>query len=411
MMPSFFSSTLPSQALRENFVRVLGQQQVLSSATSAAFLATPREAFVPQFYQRDETALPAMLWHIISAKQVPTKEYLEHLYRDEALVTQIDQRGIPTSSSSRPTLMARMLETLQLQPGMRVLEIGTGTGYNAALLAHLIGDPRLVTTIDRDEPLVQQARKAFRSLGLDTIRTVVGDGYQGMESHAPYDRMIATASVPTVPLAWTRQLRPGGRLVMELRGSLEGSGLILEQDVQGKAVTGSFGDEPFHFMPLLPYDVTTPSLLRHLKERLAQPCRSTFELPADAPLLAALKRRSFRWLLQWAIPFCQAQERISHDHQGGIRARYWYLCDPETKTLLRLLQRSPQARWQGSVLGDRPLWDDLQEVFGHWQTQGCPQSSRYRVQGTSGQPLSLTVGSLRLPLPSTDALPEEAGGA
>ncbi len=77
------------------------------------------------------------------------------MYQNQALTTQVDARGLPTSSSSQPAVMALMLSYLDVKPGMRILEIGTGTGYNAALLVRLTGDPRLVTTLEIDSTLIK----------------------------------------------------------------------------------------------------------------------------------------------------------------------------------------------------------------------------------------------------------------
>jgi protein-L-isoaspartate O-methyltransferase len=108
----------------------------LASSVREALLRVPRHVFVPSYYdhQQQQTA-PA------SSDEQAWQAWLQAIYRDQALTTQFDERGLPTSSSSQPSVMALMLEHLALQPGMRVLSIGTGTGYNAALLAALTGDP------------------------------------------------------------------------------------------------------------------------------------------------------------------------------------------------------------------------------------------------------------------------------
>jgi protein-L-isoaspartate(D-aspartate) O-methyltransferase len=124
-----------------------------------------------------------------------------------------------------------MLEQLQIAPGNRVLEIGAGTGYNAALLAHLVGPRGTVTTIDVDEDITDQARAALKDTGYPQVRVVLGDGALGYPGRAPYDRIISTVGAWDMPLAWLDQLAPAGRLVvpLRLRGSVTRS-IAFERD-------------------------------------------------------------------------------------------------------------------------------------------------------------------------------------
>jgi protein-L-isoaspartate(D-aspartate) O-methyltransferase len=110
-----------------------------------------------------------------------------------------------------------MLEMLDVQPGDRILEIGAGTGYNAALLATLTGPGGRVTTVDLDEDIVAEARSRLRGTGFDQVRTVTGDGMAGFVQDSPFDKAIATVGVWDLPPTWWEQLAPGGRLVVPLR--------------------------------------------------------------------------------------------------------------------------------------------------------------------------------------------------
>src|SRR5579883_3067513 len=100
------------------------------------------------------------------------------MYQNQALTTQVDARGLPTRSSSQPAVMALMLSYLDVKPGMRILEIGTGTGYNAALLARLTGDPRLVTTLEIDSTLIEQAQPRIEAVVGTGMIVLVCDGMQ-----------------------------------------------------------------------------------------------------------------------------------------------------------------------------------------------------------------------------------------
>ena len=124
-----------------------------------------------------------------------------------------DADGLPVSASTRPALMAIMLEELRLAAGHRVLEIGTGSGYNAALIAHIVGDSGSVVTIDVDPDLVDRAGASLARAGFADVTVVCGDGADGVPVHAPYDRIIVTAGVWDLAPQWLAQLRRDGRIV------------------------------------------------------------------------------------------------------------------------------------------------------------------------------------------------------
>lgn len=178
-----------SSDLRQEMVDRLKNLGVISiSSVEQAFRAVPRHLFVP-------------------------KVEVKTAYTNEAIMTK-KQDGHAISSSSQPSIMAIMLEMLDLQTGQHVLEIGAGTGYNAALMAHIVGESGQVVTVDIDEDIVRDARGHLRAAGIENARVVRGDGGLGWDEGAPYDRVILTASAADIPPAWHEQLRPGGRLVL-----------------------------------------------------------------------------------------------------------------------------------------------------------------------------------------------------
>ncbi|MGH2508494.1 MAG: protein-L-isoaspartate O-methyltransferase family protein [Ktedonobacteraceae bacterium] len=214
-----------------------------------AFLQVPREVFVPVFYEQERsTGYP---WMPRSRDWYPTEDaWLDAIYRDEPLVTLVDQYNVPISSSSAPSVMAMMLEASKVRLGMRVLEIGTGSGFNTALLATLNHCPELVYTIDVEETLVHLAKQRLHT-HIGPIVTHVGDGRLGFPTESlQYECILATASAPEIPAAWYGQLAPGGRLILPLQGMLnQGSFLIIEKDAHGNA-RGWFDARSLHFMPL-----------------------------------------------------------------------------------------------------------------------------------------------------------------
>jgi protein-L-isoaspartate(D-aspartate) O-methyltransferase len=178
------------------------QGAVRSEAVERTFASVRRDRCITSFHTPDGVVE-------VPQDTVPPAEILDRVYSDQALITHFDERGAPCSSSSQPTLMAGMLEALELAPGMRVLEVGAGTGYNAALVAALTAAP--VVTVDTGERVVAEARAALRRLGLDDQVTVVhGDGYDGWSAGAPYDRIIVTCGCVGLSPRWLAQLAPGG---------------------------------------------------------------------------------------------------------------------------------------------------------------------------------------------------------
>jgi protein-L-isoaspartate(D-aspartate) O-methyltransferase len=146
----------------------------------------------------------------------------ELVYSDEAVVTKRDTDGLPLSSSSQPGLMATMLGQLNLAAGNRVLEIGAGTGYNAALIRHITGPTGIVVSIDIDQDTVDGAREHLTAAGYPDVTVLCRDGAEGAAEYAPFDRLIATVGLSDLSSAWLAQLTEDARIVapIEVRGPM-----------------------------------------------------------------------------------------------------------------------------------------------------------------------------------------------
>ncbi|MGH3830902.1 MAG: methyltransferase, FxLD system [Pseudonocardiaceae bacterium] len=142
---------------------------------------------------------------------------IEEAYSHDSIVTHRDGAGVALSCASQPGLVGAMLEQLDARPGHRVLEIGAGTGYNAALLAYLAGSGGDVTTVDIDEDVTECARRNLHAAGYGRVQVSCGDGQDGCPAAAPFDRVIVTGGAWDIPPAWLEQLAPGGRIVVPLR--------------------------------------------------------------------------------------------------------------------------------------------------------------------------------------------------
>lgn len=189
--PEEQDSSLDPVALNQAMIDRMKQDGNLhDSRVETAFRAIPRHLFLPEIE-------------------------IDKAYQNEAIPTK-HQDGQAISSSSQPAMMAIMLEQLKLEPGQRILEIGAGTGYNAALMAHIVGERGRVVTVDIDEDIVANARAHLDAAGVRGVEVVCTDGGEGYPPGAPYDRIILTVGAWDIAPAWSRQLKSNGRLVLPL---------------------------------------------------------------------------------------------------------------------------------------------------------------------------------------------------
>lgn len=140
---------------------------------------------------------------------------LAEAYADQVVVTRY-RDGVPVSAASQPAIVAAMLEQLQPPPGGRVLEIGAGTGYNAALISRLVGPSGRVVAIEIDAETAAEARDHLSRAGIGNVEVICADGALGWPEGAPYDGIIVTAGTSDLAPAWADQLAPAGRLVVPL---------------------------------------------------------------------------------------------------------------------------------------------------------------------------------------------------
>ena len=223
--------------------------KLTSPAWRAAVEAVPRHVFVPSFYVRRDGRMVA----VTAADTATSAEWWETVYANTALVTKIgqDEPGGPPvflSSSSTPGLMTRMLEALDVRDGQTVLEIGTGTGYNAALLCHRMGDQH-VFSVDVEPDLLEAARARLADLGYHPT-LVTADGAEGLAEHAPFDRIIATCSVPAIPCPWIEQITLGGVILADIKVGLVAGNLVRLTRTGPDRAEGMFDAGQASFMEL-----------------------------------------------------------------------------------------------------------------------------------------------------------------
>jgi len=293
-----------------------------------------------------------------------TEAGLAGAYRDEALVTALlpDGHGglAAVSSSTQPSLMVGMLDALDLGNHPRVLEIGTGTGYNAALMCHVLGDAA-VYSVDVDPALVDTARARLDSLGHHPL-LAVGDGRAGLPGHAPYDRIIATCAFPEVPWAWAEQLVAGGLLLVDVKVGLLAGNLALLRRTPDR-LEGRFLPAWAGFMAVRDRD--RPPVWQEADPPVG-PTEGETETALDPHPLAA----SVPWFLaQIGPPPVVTFRRFGPDLAG---ARFvaadgaWCAVSP------------PDTRGRRSVTwgGPRCLWDDVERAHALWRAHRRPSWDR-----------------------------------
>lgn len=343
-----------------------------SSAWKQAAEAVARHEFLRGgFFRRVHGTVPTAWEPVLEGDP----GWLEACYADESLVTQIagtvvpaDIRGRilrePTSSSTLPSLVLRMLEDLRVEPGMRVLEIGTGTGYSTALLGQRLG-AEYVTSVEYDADVAARARTALARLGIHPT-LVTGDGLRGYAAGAPYDRVIATCAVRAVPSAWIEQTRPGGLVLATVGGWLGASELARLTVHEDGTASGPLLDGHVGFMLARPHLPPPLGLLPDLGR--GQERRAVFG--ADV-----LDDRTARFVVQSAVPDAQHLTLESDGRQEDL------LVDVLSGSWAAL--RQDGGRWIVRQDGPRALWDAAEEDLGRWHAAGAPGPERFICQVTA----------------------------
>lgn len=358
------TAAVSTDALRHRLVEDLTEGGFLRTQPWLnAFRAVPREGFVRRF----RVASPTDAGPVYDLEETSRRgEALEAVYSDASLLTQHDGGGTATSSSTAPSLMALMLEALQIDDGMRVLEVGTGTGYNAGLLAHRLGDDR-ITTVDLDPGLVRAATRALLDAGYAPT-TVCGDGAEGFAARAPYDRLIATCGVDRVPKAWLEQVRPGGMILVNV-----GFGLVRLTVAPDGSASGQFLD----YAAFMSMRRSTDDLAVTVHDVQALATGTGEQRTTSLP--SVLDEREMQFLRSVLMP--GVRQIVEHRSEG----LQYVLADPASRSWAR-------ARVQGegtatvTESGPRHLWTELVAIAEDWVASGRPAITAYGLTvGVAGE--------------------------
>lgn len=385
--------------------RLVRADRVRTARIKAALATVPRHLFVPA----------ASLDAAYAASTVDIKH---------------DSAGTSISCASEPGVVAMMLEQLQAQPGDNVIELGAGTGYNAGLLAHLVGADGHVTTIDVDEDLVDGARDHLAAAGYGNVTVLRADGALGHPGGAPYDRIIAAVGAHGIPPAWLDQLAPGGRLLIpqRLRGSVCRS--IAYEQRNGAWV--SVSSQMNTFMPLragiaaddrrwIPVSATGLAHLQVNNEQVVNTDALSDVL--DQPSTVSWSDVTFRgmespdWMELWltcALPSGLNRLRFGREAVGGLLSDDPYQSSSvafDQGALAYLTRRLSDRRtaeggklWEFGVVGHGSGCDDLVarvvESMRTWDREYRDREASFELQPLDAPPVEPTPGRFSFATPS-----------
>lgn len=367
-------ATLEWQPLADTLAAALvASGELRDPAWRRAFEEIPRHLFVPRFLDLDENGERS----VDGAAPEQHRQWLERVYSDTTLITQLRASGAdghgarrPTSSSSMPRIMAWMLDALDVAEGHRVLEIGTGTGYNAALLCHRLG-PANVASIDIDPVLVNDARDRLATLGY-APKLATGDGAHGVPQAAPYDAIISTAAVDHIPPAWIEQLRPGGIILTDLRGSITGAMVRLSK-IDDDTVEGRCGTYDAAFMPLR-REVNYP-LRDGVSSALVMDRRNPQRSITLVDPHLVTRSRGLRFVIQLQLAGTHPDLFVTADELA--------LSGTDGSWATASLAPSTDGTHAVTQAGPRRLWDSVEAATGTWQRNGQPEIDTFGVTAST----------------------------
>lgn len=361
-----------AEGLNRRLVDELTVGGALGDEWRPAFLRTPRHTFIPDHIWVGAELTP------LSRRRDPD-EWLAAAYSDAPVVVQMDDGRTPagsegrssSSSASMPTVVALMLGHLDARPDDTVLEIGTGTGWNAALLAMRLGDQN-VASIEVDPALAEVARRNLAAAGQD-VAVRVGDGAAGWPERSPFDRVISTAAVDRVPYAWVEQTRAEGRVVTPW-GNRYYNGSLLSLGVHPDgAATGRIVDSAT-FMHLRSQRWPLVDVETDVRDVEAAACSVTdvhlYHVTGEPGAMIAIGQR---------VPECRPFSIPEDD--GSVMT--WFV-DHTTGAWASLRYEPDATEFEVRQAGRRRLWDEIDAAYRWWAAAGSPGPARYGITVTRG---------------------------
>jgi protein-L-isoaspartate(D-aspartate) O-methyltransferase len=394
-----------AEVLRQRMVEGLVQRGELDERWRAAFSEVPRHAFIPELVWHQDRDAGSHCDLVPLRRREDPQRWLERAYANAPVTTQVDDghpigeagRGFEvTSSASMPAVVAQMLAALQVEPGMRVLEIGTGTGYNAALLAHRLGAGNVVS-VEVDPAVAEHARRALAATGFGAVTVVSADGAQGYPPRAPYDRVISTVAVTEVPYPWVAQTRPGGRVLTPWGTPYYRGGLLaLTVHPDDTATGGIVGPASFMWLRAQRIPRYTTSRIMRDDDTASESTTDLhpWHVAGDVHAATAIGLR---------VPGCETFYHPDSPETGTL-----YLVDQCSRSwaTLHLTTEAPYAVRQS---GARTLFDEVATAYRWWVHAGEPTVDAWRFTVTpGGQRIELLLSDEPCPDASSNPLPYAA---
>ena len=345
--------------------RYVEELKIKQPEVEDAFCRVLRHQFLRGWYEREREGDPK--WRPFHP-QHPDPRALRKIYSDTGLLIRV--KPFP-SSSPQPSLIARKLEVLDLKKGMNVLEIGTGSGYSAALIAEIVADQGLVTSLDFQPDLIQEQRAVLAEAGYGGIRLLAGDGFYGCREHAPYDRIEIDIACPDISPHWLDQLAPDGFILVPLqhggrtviyapltkvwRADGKILGRVVGMSVYGSMIQGELNAELWPKPP---------------EELIGEAEREGEEYPLFPELAKA--RRKEDWLSYDSFLYFLVLADSHAFYSGWQRFGLW----DKAKGVILIQYKQGKIRLQG----DKELYHKLRGIYEQWEALGKPKASDYQIE-------------------------------
>ncbi|MFH8403575.1 protein-L-isoaspartate(D-aspartate) O-methyltransferase [Streptomyces sp. NPDC018019] len=345
----------------------------LSADWAPTFAAVPRAAF-----------LPAVMWpwdmaagrSVCVSRADDPERWRAYADADCPVVTQWDDGDhsgtepgeAPTSSASMPSVVFRMLRDLDVRSGDRVLEIGTATGWNAALLAHRAGAGRVIS-MEVDGALAERARTALERFG-SSARVIHGDGFQGYPEGAPYDRIMGTCGIRRFPWAWVEQCRPGGILVAPWGTHYSNADGVARLVVagDGSSASGRFTG-PVEFMKLRAQRLPRVVHKEYVRGSVTDGDETSTALTEEE--FTGGRFGPQRFAVGLRVPGCVQVEAEKRD---GARPVWLYSLRDLSWACAYFRDGGKTRIWQS---GPRRLWEEAEAAYRWWVAHDRPGYERF----------------------------------
>ncbi|OIJ90228.1 methyltransferase domain-containing protein [Streptomyces monashensis] len=351
----------------------------LSSDWAPTFAAVDRAAFLPDLMWPYDLETRAST--TVDKREDPDAWYAA-ADRNVPIVTQWDDGAhqgpapgkLSTSSSSMPTVVYALLQDLGVDGGMRVLDVGTGTGETAGALTHLLG-PGNVTTIEVDGSVSGAARERLCRHGLYP-EVVVGDGFEGHPDSAPYDRILATVGVRDIPDAWVRQIRPGGIILAPWGTHFGNADAVVRLEARGESVTGPF-TQSVEFMKLRTQRGPTVHHTDYLSASPMEEAARTATGVTEEEFVTG-QYTALPFVLGLRVPACR--QAVAEKRDGARPVWFYSLSDLSWACVMFRDGEREAEVWQS---GPRRLWDEVSTVYHWWRDRGSPDVTRFGLTATA----------------------------